>query len=384
MLRYEGKSKDVLIKALMELLMNRMYDSECMMPIQEAIKNGICIQDPEIIKEMVKYNKVKDENEAMEMLLYISLIGTEVDETFFTHYKGCVKKLEIEEFNRNPYVKNIKFGKDVKASKNNVSFRMESYEPYEIFEGGFITRSKTFLSKPNINFFNEKVYYPAIFQDGKAWMTITPAEISTMKEQIQLMKGNVVIFGLGLGYFAYMSALKATVKSITIVELDQNIIDIFNECILPQFDEITKSKVKIVRGDAKEKFVDVDFMKDFDSCFIDIWRGIQDGISLYSYFKENENLHKIKPQYWIEKEFILRYQDSMFMYILSKVGANLEGAPKTPTSEMLASDGFLLFIFNKIENYFNNKKYILKDKTTLINLIYDKKIMNDVFKMKMS
>ena len=39
-------------------------------------------------------------------------------------------------------------------------------------------------------------------------MTITPDEIETMKEAVDQAFGNVLTFGLGLGYYAYMVSEK--------------------------------------------------------------------------------------------------------------------------------------------------------------------------------
>ena len=49
-------------------------------------------------------------------------------------------------------------------------------------------------------------------------MSIIPNEIETMKEAIETVKGNVLVYGLGLGYFPYMISLKNDVNKITIIE----------------------------------------------------------------------------------------------------------------------------------------------------------------------
>ena len=79
-------------------------------------------------------------------------------------------------------------------------------------------------------------------------MLITPNEINTMQPVIDNVSGNVVTFGLGLGYFAYMCSIKNNVNGITIVEKDKNVIELFEKYILPQFEY--KDKIKIVNSDA--------------------------------------------------------------------------------------------------------------------------------------
>lgn len=380
MLKIENKSKPVLFKLIYELLENRSYDASVMCPIQEFVTSGVC-PGLELVNDMLSMEGVENENDAMELLVFTGLFGMELDERFSTHFSECIKKLEIDDFNENPYVKNINFDEKFNIGKKNVTLKMGNFESYEIFEGGFTTRNKSFFTKPNIQFFNQKVHYPALLQDDKVWMTITPAEISTMRYPIQKMKGNLVVFGLGLGYFTYMCALKDDVKSITIVELDQNIIDIFNDHIFTQFDDSIKDKINVIQGDAKDYFTNKEFMKDFDSCFVDIWRGACDGIELYGFFKENEKNIRLKPHYWIEDEFVLRFQDAMFFYILKTVVSKMEGAP--PPSSIPTMENYTEYFLRKIENYFKKKKYVLTDKLSLMNLLFDRKIMNDVLRLKM-
>ena len=66
-------------------------------------------------------------------------------------------------------------------------------------------------------------------------MTITPNEIETMKEAVDKASGNVLTFGLGLGYYAYMVSEKENVESVTIVDSNEDVIDLFKKYVLPQF-----------------------------------------------------------------------------------------------------------------------------------------------------
>ena len=115
-----------------------------------------------------------------------------------------------------------------------------------------------------------------------------------MKKSISEATGNVLTYGLGLGYYAYMVSMKDNVESVTIVEKDKGIIDLFTRYILPQFKN--KSKIKIINDDAFNYF-----KKDiyYDYVFVDIWHDPSDGIDLYLKFKNLEK-DNIKYSYWIE------------------------------------------------------------------------------------
>ena len=79
-------------------------------------------------------------------------------------------------------------------------------------------------------------------------MELVPHEINSMEIDINKAKGNILVVGLGLGYFAYMTSNKKEVSSVTILEKDKDIIEIFNSCLLDEFEN--KSKIKIINDDA--------------------------------------------------------------------------------------------------------------------------------------
>ena len=110
-------------------------------------------------------------------------------------------------------------------------------------------------------------------------MAIKPNEIETMKKPIADAFGNVLVCGLGLGYYAYMISNKDTVNSITIIEKDQRVIKLFNDYILPQFEN--GHKIRIVNDDAliylKEKAPKI----EYDFIFVDLWHDASDGVELY-------------------------------------------------------------------------------------------------------
>lgn len=363
MLRFDYKIQDRLGMEMFELGMYKDRNASIVGPIRDGFAQGLCMNE-DIVSEMVAQGYVKTEEEAVRTLFYMSLFGDELDSFVFnTYFKDGVKIQDVAEFRNNPYIQKVKF--DTEININNVSLGMGNFKKYEVFENGFISRNKKFITTPNVGFFDEDVLYPAISQDNRAWMTVTPSEINTMKEDLKAMKGDIVVFGLGLGYFAYMSALKSDVPSVTIVEKDSDIIEIFNSYILPQFEEAVRSKIKVINADAKELYLDKEFMGGFKTCYIDIWRTIKDGIELYAFFKEHEKVHKVKTRYWIEKEFALRYQDAMLYYALDKLTSSFHAGSLDP---------YMQFIYAKIDNYFSKKTYKVNDKLSLDKLIYDKKI----------
>ena len=127
-----------------------------------------------------------------------------------------------------------------------------------------------------------------------------PNETNTTKPALDKARGKVLTFGLGLGYFTYMAAIKPGVKSVTVVERSSDVIELFSKFVLPQFPD--PQRIEIVQSDA------FDFaekrMKDgaYDSVFVDIWHDPSDGCDLYLKMKEYEYLLPDADfTYWVEE-----------------------------------------------------------------------------------
>ena len=153
---------------------------------------------------------------------------------------------------------------------------------------------------PQIGFFDTEFSFLSVLQNGREWMTMMPNEIVTQKTPINEAKGQIATYGLGLGYFAFMTARKENVTSVTVVERDESVIALFKELLLPNF--VNKEKIEIVRADAFEFAERVAPERDFDYIFADIWHDPSDGVDCYKRFKSLEPLcPNTKFGYWIEK-----------------------------------------------------------------------------------
>lgn len=252
-----------------------------------------------MIKELVSSCNISEE-EAF-FALFCSACGLDdcnEDDKFLinNYFKRSVKKLDVNEYMNNPYYKDIV----VEESKyNNWEIKYETYLPYEAFiYDDLIVEGD--IEIPRVGYFNRKFKYLAVLENGNEWMMITPNEINTMQPVIDCVSGNVVTFGLGLGYFAYMASLKDNVSSVTVVERDKNVIKLFNDVILPKFKY--KDKIKIVNEDA---FVFASAMENYDYAFVDLWHDVSDGINLYLKMKKIEK-NNIRYFYWIEKSIVSR------------------------------------------------------------------------------
>lgn len=227
---------------------------------------------------------------------------------------------DVSEIQDNPYVKDIDF-KDRRSG--DFEFRYHSFMPYELDIYDIPKKIIEYdVDIPRISCFTEKVEYPVIFQNSikSTWMSVSPNEINTMKQPIRNAKGKVLTLGCGMGYFAYMASLKADVESITIVEREQSVIDLFTSFILPQFK--TKDKITVIKDDAVEYMMNLEDGL-YDYCFVDIWIGVMD---FEPYIKTKEvckRFRKMKMEYWIEDAFGILLSSHIYIEMLKAFSKNM-------------------------------------------------------------
>lgn len=170
--------------------------------------------------------------------------------------------------------------------------------------------------------FYRKVEYPVIFQNSikSTWMSVSPNEINTMKQPIRNAKGKVLTLGCGMGYFAYMASLKADVESITIVEREQSVIDLFTSFILPQFK--TKDKITVIKDDAIEYMMNLEDGL-YDYCFADIWIGVMDFEPYIETKEVCKRFRKMRMEYWIEDAFGILLSSHIYIEMLKAFSNNM-------------------------------------------------------------
>ena len=110
------------------------------------------------------------------------------------------------------------------------------------------------------------VEYPALEQktasDWTTWMSGAPDECLAMESMARRSSGDVLIGGLGLGILAWLCAARSSVTSVTVVELQQSVVNL----IAPV---ISHTKITITRGDVWQ-YIEQTSHK-FDFVALDTW-----------------------------------------------------------------------------------------------------------------
>lgn len=204
-----------------------------------------------------------------------------------------------DRYRSNPYYRHIHFPE---IQKGRWQMTHLSWQPGQLFPCGdpFILADGREI-RP-LSCFEDDFSYPAVLEDGREWMTITPNEIETMAVPIREAQGKTAVFGLGLGYFPFMISEKEAVSSVTIIERDHQIIDLFRAHLLPQFPR--KEKIRIIAADAFDYMAGPMAEEAYDFAFIDLWHDVSDGLPLYLKCRRAE-LPGPRYQYWIEKSLLL-------------------------------------------------------------------------------
>lgn len=220
--------------------------------------------------------------------------------------------LTKEEIMANPYLQNIKVP--------NVSSNRFKLSNKRIIRPGIVTKYKQkqrdlkTMRQVNSYFVCDKsLRFPGISEGEQTtcWMTVEPCEIESFRNFIEEATGDVLLLGCGLGYVAYMLSIKEAVTSITIVDNNQDVLDLFTTHILPQFDN--KEKIKTVNSDGLDYLRNTD-LSIFNNVNVDIWYDTID--MLYTYLRcleiEREN-PTVNFSYWLEDELKFDIQKSILL-----------------------------------------------------------------------
>ncbi len=234
--------------------------------------------------------------------------------------KDCEKRLfpyirQIEDVSfveLDPYFKVLE---GLSIHEKGLSLTMKNVVPGELFPYSSyeVGPSPYFEERPSFAYSKKGFSYPVFSKDGRPWMSLVPHEIKTMEKAIDECDGEVLTYGLGMGYFAYRASIKESVTHVTIVESDKDVISFFKDHLLSSF---PKGKIILIEQDA------ISFAKNteqgaYDYLFVDIYHDVEDGLPLYIALKQVEGAAK-KSSYWIEEDLLIYFRRYLVSYLLEQ------------------------------------------------------------------
>lgn len=184
----------------------------------------------------------------------------------------------------------------ISGQHGHATLTQDELAPMELFVRDDFLPQDNGTCLPQLGWFDKSFRFPAVKENNRVWMTVTPNEINTIQPCVRQSRGRVLTFGLGLGYYAFHCLLKADVQRVTVVERDADIIALFRALLLPHFPR--PDALEIIQADA------FDYAKAhlsaYDTVFTDLWHDVSDGLPLYQRMKALE-VSGPTYLYWIEQ-----------------------------------------------------------------------------------
>jgi len=118
--------------------------------------------------------------------------------------------------------------------------------------------------------------------DGKAMMSDLETETITNQKFLDNVKGDVLIFGLGLGLIVFPILLDESIRTIDIVEIDTGLIEYVGNIIKKEY---KFDKVNIINADLRDYHNVIS--KNYDTIYFDIWEFVGE-----TEIEEINQLHK--------------------------------------------------------------------------------------------
>lgn len=283
----------------------------------------------------------------------------------FNDFQGPIETwpslfVSSKEYQNSPYNKSIKLDE---IQSRDFSYRTETITPNELFSISSIQYDpkRELNDSMRLVALDESYEAAFLYQNNEVWMLDAPSEAETINPYAMKAFGNVLTFGLGIGYFPFMAMLNANVKSITVIEKSKAVIEMFNTFIKPQF---PKGIVfTIIEGDAFNYFNEAEISK-YDYVFVDVWQSNDDGLIQIQKLLEKYLPPYDKVDFWIET--------SCFEVIPSLILLYFESLSRDKTFR--TDDRVYQRIVRKIEKYFNSIDVVIDDENQLKDYMYDTRL----------
>lgn len=206
-----------------------------------------------------------------------------------------------------------------------------------------------------------------LYQDDEDWMMDAPSEAFTNDPYAAKAHGNIITFGLGIGYFLFMACRNPKVTHITVVERSQAVIDMFRKNILPQFN--TSIPITFICADAFSLW-HKEYLEQFDYIYADIWQSSDDGLACIHKFLQQYEPPFQDTDFWIE--------DSCFEVMWTLSFLHFE---ELATGKKIQTAPHLQHYMKQIRSYYKTIPDTITEIDVLKHLMYDNKTIRHILHM---
>ncbi len=275
-------------------------------------------------------------------------------------------KYDSKALTENPYFENIKLDS---VDTETVSYEISTIKKRTLISMNFHKPIGKYLFHYHpIGYFETDIDMPVLKEGNKVWMSPAISEIESMRDGIEKGHGKCLTMGLGIGVLPYLWLLKDEVESVTIVEFNHDVIDLFEKYIRPQFR--ADKNLEIIHGDAFD-YYNEEFLNQFDYVYVDFWESSGDGLELYTrLMKKKINLPHV--DYWVEDSILcdVKYIVAPFLY------AVYEG--KSVTDFISSIDGDSKELAMKVNRYFKTRNDMIRTEDELLRIIHEKDVLREI------
>ncbi len=273
---------------------------------------------------------------------------------------------DISELRENPYFKNIALHK---VDTDTVRYQRSVIRKRTLMNMDFHKPLGKYLFHYHpIGYFAEDLELPVLMEGDNVWMSPAVSEIESMRIGIDKGHGQCLTFGLGIGLIIYMWLLKDNVESVTVVEVNKDVIDLFENQILPQFD--TEKKITIIHASAYDRWNE-DFLNEFDYVYADFWESTEDGLTCYANLME-KRIDLPHIDYWIEDSILADIKYMIISYL------SVVYHKRSVMDFMSSIDQDMKRYAIKINKYFKRRSDTIETEEELLSLIHSKKILREI------
>ena len=267
-------------------------------------------------------------------------------------------------FKESPYHQTIHFDH---ISQEGVSFHPITLDAHRLFN------LKEIQADPNqlladwmvLRALDESLETGYLEIENESWMLDAPSEQATIDPCALKAQGNTLVFGLGIGYFLYMACLNPKVKSLTVIEHNPHVIELFKTWILPQFK--TTVPIEIIHSDAYAYFTQENLSR-YDYVFVDIWQSSEDGLKAIEKLCECYLAPYEQVDFWIEQS-CTEILPALMVMVLEGMLIRKPFKPK---------DAYYASLCEKIKKVFDADQRALTSVDDLKTLLYDRKLHRQI------
>lgn len=277
--------------------------------------------------------------------------------------------ISSDEYMNRPYHKSIKLNK---INSEEFTYQTQLVNANELFSLSSIQfdPNKELNDSMRLVALDKPMEVTILYQHNEVWMLDVPSEAETIDPIANKAYGNVLTFGLGIGYYPFMCMLNPNVKSITVIEKSKSVIELFNQSLKSQFPN--HIPLTIIEGDAFD-YWNGETLNQYDSVFVDIWKSNDDGLVLIEKLLESYLPEFNKVDFWIETS-CLEIMPTLILLYFEALSRNKHAKVYDKSYQR---------ILRKIDAYFRKIDIFIEDETPLKEYMYDIKLHRKILSIKL-